>query len=98
MGKIMIPSRATGSFCCFMDDSLIYTTSAEKHLQRLDQFVHIPIENGWKLSVKKTFFMQHEIRFMGVDFTQDCIKVPVEINRALDRLQTLKMTSVKPVQ
>jgi hypothetical protein len=98
MGRLMAPMRATGTFSVFVDDSLIYTTSAEEHLQRIDEFLAILIENNLQCSTKKSFLMQNEIRYLGLELSHGTIKVPQEVNRAIDRLLTLKTTSVKTVQ
>ena len=90
--------KQTGHFSCFMDDALIHTASPDVHLLRIDQYLSILIENGLKCSIKKTFLMQNEIRFLGVDITRQGIKVPTEVNRTIDRLLSLKMSSVKTVQ
>jgi hypothetical protein len=98
VGRLMAPMRATGAFSVNVDDSLIYTASAEEHLQRIDQFLAILIENNLKCSTKKSFLMQNEIRYLGLELSHGTIKVPQEVNRAIDRLLNLKMTSVKAVQ
>ena len=98
IGKITAPLRATGSFCVYTDDSLIFTVSADEHIQRIDEFLAILIQNDLKCSVKKTFLMQTEIRYLGVDIGPQGISIPESVNRALDKLTSMKISSPKSVQ
>ena len=98
MMKITAPLRATGSLCCYFDDSLLHTASAEEHIKLTDQFLAILIENGLKCSTKKSSLMYNNIRFLGVDIGPEGISVPKDVTRTLDRLQSMKITSTKHVQ
>jgi hypothetical protein len=98
MMRITAPLRATGSLCCYFDDSLLHTASAEEHIKLTDQFLSILIENGLKCSTKKSSLMYNNIRFLGVDIGPEGISVPKDITRTLDRLQTMKISSTKHVQ
>jgi hypothetical protein len=98
INKVMVPLRARGSFCCYFDDSLSHTATPVEHLQFIHQFLSILIENDLKCSVKKSFLMYNNIRYLGVDIGPEGISVPKEITRALDRLETMRVTSSKHVQ
>jgi hypothetical protein len=98
MMRITAPLRATGSFCCYFDDSMLHTASAEEHIKLTDQFLSILIENGLKCSTKKSSLMYNNIRFLGVDIGPEGISVPKDITRTLDRLQTMKISTTKHVQ
>jgi hypothetical protein len=98
INKVMAPLRARGSFCCYFDDSVLHTANPEQHLQLIDQFLSTLIENDLKCSVKKSFLMYNNIRYLGVDIGPEGISVPKEITRTLDRLKTMRVTSSKHVQ
>ena len=98
MNRVLGPLKDKAFLAYYVDDCLIYGVSAEKHVQNIDLFLSVLIQNGLKCSVSKSFLMQNKIRYLGVDLGPDGISVPKEISRTLDKMETMKMNSPRAVQ
>ena len=95
MTKITAPMRAKGGFCFYLDDCCIFSTDEKSHLEKIDEFLSILIDNDLKCSVAKSFFLENRIKFIGVIIDENGISVPQEVTRTLDKLQTMKIKTQK---
>ena len=97
MNRVFGPMRSRGSLCYYIDDSIIHTVSAALHLEKIDEFLCLLIENDLKCSVAKSQLMATRIKYLGVCIDEEGVKVPKEITRTLDKLESAKITTPKQV-
>jgi hypothetical protein len=97
MNRVFGPMRSRGSLCYYIDDCIIHTISAALHLEKIDEFLGLLIENDLKCSVAKSHLMATRIKYLGVCIDSQGIKVPPEITRTLDKLESAKLTTPKQV-
>ena len=97
MNRVFGPMKAKGNLCYYIDDSIIHTVTPELHLKKIDEYLSLLIENNLRCSVSKTFFMFTSIKWLGVIIDKDGIKIPPEITRTLDKLESAKITTPKQV-
>jgi hypothetical protein len=97
MGRILGPLRAKGSLCYYLDDVLLHTTCPNKHIEKIDEFLAVLIDNKLRCSVKKSFLMMHQIKYLGVIVDQHGVRIPPEVNRTLDKLETMPIKTPKQV-
>ena len=63
----------------------------------IDRFLEILIAHNLKCSVKKTHFMENQIRFLGMDISSKGIRVPKQTSRVLDKMENMKLNSPKVI-
>jgi hypothetical protein len=98
MNRVLGPLRDRAFLAYYVDDVVIHTVSPQDHIKHIDEFLSVLIDNGLKCSVGKSFLMQNEIRFLGVEIGPDGVSIPKQVSRTLDKLETMPMNSPRAVQ
>lgn len=65
IGKVLAPLIKKGWIKNYLDDIVIWATSLEELLERLEELFKLFGEKGIKLNIKKCQFAQKEIKFLG---------------------------------
>ena len=98
MNRLYSQIRSKGGLTFYLDELLIYSTSAKQHITQIDQVLEILIENNLTCSTKKTLLMQSTIKHLGVIISAGGISVPDSVNLTLDKLAVKPIKTVKHLQ
>ena len=70
----------------YLDDLIIYSTTIEEHIERLDKVFTRLKEHGLKLKGKKCHFFKPQVKYLGHIISPEGIATDPEKNRCCERM------------
>ena len=59
----------------YLDDILVFSKSIDEHKRHLRTVLDILRKHSWRVKLKKSFFFQTELRYLGHIISQDGLRV-----------------------
>ena len=72
--QVIFRKEMYSSMLCYLDDILVYSSTIEEHINRLDNILEILETNGLKLKSSKCIFPQESVNYLGHVLNQDGVK------------------------
>lgn len=81
---------------CYMDDLIIHSATADKHVELLIQVLKRLVKNNLKLKISKTLFLQKNVKYLGFIISKYGIEVDDNKTKAIKNFKPPK--NIKELQ
>ena len=72
--QVIFRKEMYSSMLCYLDNILVYSSTIEEHINRLDNILKILEKNGLQLNSSKSIFLQESVNYLGQVLNQDGVK------------------------